>query len=189
MLLAGMLLALFVLPSLGRAQDTNPFVVMEKAVRLASTGVLANPKVKALQGGVMTVAPIDLRLAGATSPGELAEVDMMARAVQAKLSTAFINNGGENLEVVDQAVVEKAMTKLNIDLKSLNDPDNWKPLAEATGAQYILLSFMAAANDGSFTFDARLVDLESKRAIAAAGGVGSAETGEITMDGGEPAKP
>ena len=189
-LLALLVLAVCPLTVKAAEGEVNPFVVLEKVVRAASDGILANPKVKALKGGVMTVAPADIRMPGqaATDPDDKAMVEMITKAVQTKLATAFINGGGENLEVVDQVVVDKAMTKLNLDVKGLNDPDNWKPLADATGVKYILLGFFAASEDGAFSFDTRLVDLESKRAIAAAGGVGNVITGEIIPNGGAPAK-
>jgi hypothetical protein len=159
-------------------QDVDPMVIFDKTVRLTTDSILASPKVKALKGEAMVVAPVTIQ-GPEMEENDMQEVNALSQMVQTKLATVFINRGGENLEVIDQVVIGKVMKTLNIDQKALEDPDNWGPIAEKTGAKYILLSLATVTGDG-FSVDIRLVNLETKRAIAAGGVIGNTDTGVVT---------
>jgi len=180
LVMAGMLLALFILPSPAQAQggEAHPMLVFELAAREVSAQVLASPKVKALKGGAMVIAPMDV-----VPPDQQdRDVDTAAELARTKLAAAFIN--GAQLEVLDRVVLVKAMQELKLDAKGLADPANWPVLAQQTGAQYLLLGMLTVGGVDLFSLDARLVDLGSKRALGAGGVLASVKGGVVTPAAG-----
>jgi len=183
----GLLLVLGTLPALAQRtmrnnNNTPPseLQVLEQAAQEVSTQILASPKVKGLTGATMVVAPLCL-----LPPIEDYNIEnRAAQILQIKLAAAFINNGGEQVQVVDQVVVEKAMQDLKLDVEGIADPINWRALGGKMGVRCILLGTFALTGN-EFSLDARLVDLESKQALGAGGALGRLNR-QIAADAGLP---
>ncbi len=129
-------------------------------------------KVKALKGQTVVIAEFEnINVRG----------DAVPRILQEKLTTAFIKSG--HFDVVERAQLEKALKELKIGMSGLVDPDTQKQIGKLLGASLIVLGSISEANS-KVSIDARVVSIESGKAVSAADAVvggdistGSANTG------------
>ena len=131
---------------------------------VAMSGVPAQP-------GLAMLGPITLLPAkeGGTE-AETARIDALARTMEPRLAARLLERRGEVLQLLTPAAQARALRELGIDRNGLADPANWEVLAARTGVKYVLLGELAGGP--GFSLDMRLVEIATKRDVAAASLIG-----------------